>query len=429
MHSDTPPVKILILAHDFPPLISIGALRPYSWYKYLPDFGADVTVVTRDWQHDTGVVDTGYTLPGNRRRIVKVSFSRGIKERLYATALASRFPGIRKAITYIFIYLEYLSLRLDSGSTIYHAADHLLQNEKFDFIIASGKPFILFRYASLLSGRHHVPWIADYRDSWTLNHIQSDYIHSPLNRVLNVFFTWMEKKYVPTARMIMTVAPPYADYIPVQAQTAPAGIVYNGYDDEIEEATAQIPVSHSKFIISYAGIIYPMQNLELFLQAVVLFLQEVQLTPAEFEINFWGIKGEAAVEARILGFSELLHPYVHFHSKVDYKQVMKNLSSSHMLLLLTTNADGWVNAKLFDYLVLRRTILMFGNQTNIMTRIIADTHAGIVTNDPREAARQITAHYERYRQAQPQPTVHYQQYSRKNQAGELYRLLLGLGKE
>ncbi|MDA3780596.1 MAG: hypothetical protein PF487_10325 [Bacteroidales bacterium] len=29
--------KVLILAYDFPPYVSVGGLRPYSWYKYIAD--------------------------------------------------------------------------------------------------------------------------------------------------------------------------------------------------------------------------------------------------------------------------------------------------------------------------------------------------------------------------------------------------------
>jgi hypothetical protein len=42
-------MRVLILAYDFPPLISVGGNRPYSWYKYLPGSGISVTVVTRQW--------------------------------------------------------------------------------------------------------------------------------------------------------------------------------------------------------------------------------------------------------------------------------------------------------------------------------------------------------------------------------------------
>ena len=41
--------KVLILAYDFPPYVSVGGLRPYNWYKHLKEFGVEPIVVTRQW--------------------------------------------------------------------------------------------------------------------------------------------------------------------------------------------------------------------------------------------------------------------------------------------------------------------------------------------------------------------------------------------
>jgi hypothetical protein len=46
--------KILILAYDFPPYVSVGGLRPYNWYRYLKEFGIEPIVVTRQWSNTHG---------------------------------------------------------------------------------------------------------------------------------------------------------------------------------------------------------------------------------------------------------------------------------------------------------------------------------------------------------------------------------------
>ncbi len=33
--------KLLILAYDFPPYVSVGGLRPYAWYRYLKEYGVN----------------------------------------------------------------------------------------------------------------------------------------------------------------------------------------------------------------------------------------------------------------------------------------------------------------------------------------------------------------------------------------------------
>ena len=47
MNSDNP--KILILCNDFPPINSIGADRPYSWFIYFKDYDLYPVVITKNW--------------------------------------------------------------------------------------------------------------------------------------------------------------------------------------------------------------------------------------------------------------------------------------------------------------------------------------------------------------------------------------------
>ena len=46
--------RVLILAYDFPPYVSVGGLRPYAWYKYLRECGVYPVVITRQWANRYG---------------------------------------------------------------------------------------------------------------------------------------------------------------------------------------------------------------------------------------------------------------------------------------------------------------------------------------------------------------------------------------
>ena len=426
-------MKLLIIAYDFPPFFSIGGLRPHSWYKYLPDFGAEVTVVTRDWQPTGGENNYGQTTPGGvtieldgKRKLIRVPFKKGFKESVSARLSAPGLTIIRKAITFSYNFLEYLSLRFDSKAALYDEADKLLQTDKFDFIIATGKPFILFRYAALLSKAHSTPWIADYRDSWTLNHLQSDYSLTGLTLLLNNFYKAIEKKYVSTARIITTVAPTYLAFMPPFVKQDNIRIVYNGYDNDVEQEVEQILPAADKFVISYAGHIYPMQKLETFLEGTRLFIQQSKVSRHEFEIHFWGLEADPTAIARILNYDDDLNKVVHFHNKTGYFEVMKQISVSHILLLIASNSDSWLNAKLFDYLALKRPILMVGNETNIMNDILKETNGGKALQTPDAVAAFILDKFRVYRERKINNTINYQQYSRKNQAEKFYSALKDL---
>ena len=426
-------MRLLILAYDFPPFISIGGLRPASWFKYLAEFGVDVTVVTWDWEYelerrkDSASGDnniTSVTARDGNKTLVKARFTKGMKETLAEKLNANKFRRIRQALTFVFSFLEFLSIKADPQAPLYCEADKLLQKEKFDFIIATGKPFILFRHAALLSKKYSIPWIADYRDSWTLNHLQSDYSLSPLTAILNTFYKVMERKYVSTARLVTTVASSYIEFLPPFLHPDKIKIIYNGYDDEVESMVKDLPLPKTKFIISYAGIIYPMQNLETFLDGVALFTRENEISKDEFEMHFWGIDENA--RGRLTGYDAGLRQYIYVHEKVEYFEVMKKLSYSNVLLLLTTASDSWLNAKLFDYLVLKRPVLMIGKKTNLMSGILQETNGGIVAENAISAANYLTSLFKTYKEAGANNTVNYQQYSRKNQAQQFYTILKNL---
>ena len=161
--------SVLILAHDFPPLNTIGAQRPYSWYKYFQNFNIQSTVITKNWNSDEKNNDT------ENESIIKVDISSPIKNE---TKNSNPIIGfVRKISTLVSIYFHHIFLSTSPKYSLYKAADNFLSNNKVDYIIATGEPLILFIYASKLSKKYNIPWIADYRSSWS--HLRShEKIHS-----------------------------------------------------------------------------------------------------------------------------------------------------------------------------------------------------------------------------------------------------------
>jgi hypothetical protein len=47
--------RIVIICYDFPPLNSIGAQRPFSWYKHFKSFGLCPIIITNNWTNEKDV--------------------------------------------------------------------------------------------------------------------------------------------------------------------------------------------------------------------------------------------------------------------------------------------------------------------------------------------------------------------------------------
>ncbi len=98
--------KVLILAYDFPPFISVGGLRPYNWYKYLHEFDIEPIVVTRNWNDEyTGEIDyitasktTTVVVEQNEYgKIVKAPYFPNFPNRLLLKYGENKFKLVRKA--------------------------------------------------------------------------------------------------------------------------------------------------------------------------------------------------------------------------------------------------------------------------------------------------------------------------------------------
>src|SRR5690606_36940973 len=167
--------KLLILAYDFPPYVSVGGLRPHSWFKYFKEFDVEPIVVTRQFSAEFGDA-RDYVAPSESATtvieqtehgtIIRSPYKPNFANRLFLKYGDSKFRLVRKMYTAFFEIAQFLWV-CGPKKELYKAADAYLAKNKVDAIIATGDPFVLFSYANRLGKRYTIPWIADYRDPWS----------------------------------------------------------------------------------------------------------------------------------------------------------------------------------------------------------------------------------------------------------------------
>ena len=200
--------KLLILAYDFPPYVSVGGLRPWSWYKYLHRFGIYPVVITRQWSNQYGN-HLDYIAPGTSDKdeieqtpegvIIRSPYKPNLANRILLKYGQGRFAIVRQLVTAWYEVAQYF-FSVGPKSGIYRTARNYLKNNKVDAIIASGDPFILFRYAHLLSREFGIPYIADYRDAWC--QVKKSGMHG----LLYYLFPMLERRFVSNAAAVTTVS-------------------------------------------------------------------------------------------------------------------------------------------------------------------------------------------------------------------------------
>lgn len=432
--------KALILAYDFPPYVSVGALRPHSWYKYLPGYDIYPVVITRQWENKYGNL-LDYIAPGyspyteietsENGTIIRSPYYPNLANRILLKYGENKFRGIRKAISAYYELFQHIFF-IGPKSRLFFEAKKYLQNNKVDIIISTGEPYILFRYASLLSKKFKIPWLADYRDPWIQDKQRMK------NIVIKKWESFFENRYINSTKTIITVSDFFKTQIARHVHNKTFHIIPNGYDAEICDIINTIPQSDKIFSIGFSGTIYNWHPIESFLKVCSRFVNEKEIS--DFQINFYGINIENQLNKLIHSKYNNLIPFIHIYPRLSYIDVVKELAKNNLLLLF--NYFSYMGTKIFDYLAIKRQILLcysndreamelkkqyynfdeFNSEnTHLQQDLILETNSGLIIKDANDLSDQLEKLYNEFKAngfiACNSHGV--EQYSRREQTGKL----------
>lgn len=349
--------KILILAYDFPPYISVGALRPNAWFKYFSEFGFHPIVVTRQWDNKYGDY-RDYIAPSTSNEVVIEKNENGTiirapyfpnwSNRLILKNGEHKWRLIRKSYSAITEYGQYV-LPLGPKRPIYEEARDYLMREKVDVILATGDPFIMFHYANMLSKEYSIPWVADYRDPWTLNSDEKKFWFE--KKVQG----YLETKIVSNASAISTVSEFVKFKIEkiVQSEKKPFVILPNGFDDEVIDKVKNIRQTRSELTISLVGSLYEWHPYEHFLATCSQFLEQKN---KNIKFKFYGTNRKSELEHIVQDKFPILKNHIEIIGKMPNDQLLSELAKDNVMLLF--NYYSYMGTKIFDYLGIKRKILL-----------------------------------------------------------------------
>ncbi len=435
--------KVLILAYDFPPYVSVGGLRPFSWYNYLKNFDIEPIVITRQWENKYGN-HLDYVAPSSSDKtiietselgtIIRTPYKANLANRLLLKYGENKFKIVRKSVSLFFEITQFLSI---SGpkKELFYAADSYLRNNKIDVIIATGEPFVLFKYGSKLSRKYNIPWIADYRDPWSMNLIHDKKI------ILKSWYRYLEKKYVSTAYKVTTVS----DFFKLKIQTSDKSKIYvipNGFDPQYVENTRKIPQESNQLSIALIGTTYQYHPVEVFLKILNDFNSSPERNP--IQLNLFGVNNSS----EIMQLIQLKFPFLIDSTKVfprmKNEELLKSIATNNIMLLF--NYYSIIGTKIYDYIGINRQILFcfsddpeakilkkkyFNTEESkvlsntLQQDLIEQKNAGIIVKDSVHLKKVLGELYHEFEKNRfiKCATENSEEFSRKNQAGKLAKLI------
>jgi hypothetical protein len=437
--------KVLILAYDFPPYVSVGGLRPLNWYKYLHEFGVYPVIVTRQWSNkfgnhldyvSAGQSDETIIEINAHGTIIRTPYRPNLANKIMLKYGSSKFRLIRRLISAYFELTQYL-FKIGPKASLYFGAEEYLKKNKVDAIIATADPFILFGYAADLSAKFSVPWVADYRDPWTQKiHIQKNFLFKAWN-------TFFENRIVKTSSAITTVSELFRVKIGTSLNRE-IFILPNGYDPEAVDAAKEIIPDGSELAIAYVGTIYEWHPLRIFISVISKFVDSRK--DVKLSIDFYGINMVEELNDIINDFPNVKN-YVKIYPRMPNVLVLKEMARHHILLLF--NYYSYIGTKIYDYLALNRKMLLcFSNDEEalllkakyydveeeegvsmkVQEELILATNSGCIVKDSSHLFEKLNELYDEFLLIGTirSETINAEKYSRKHQVKELAQIIRDL---
>ena len=383
MNSDKP--KILILCNDFPPVNSIGADRPYSWYQYFINYDLYPVVITKNWV-ESGNSRFKTILPERAEEItpngIIIRSKKIMTPSIWIRSIFGlRLSFIRRLFTLIEKLLGFNISLLDQHKEIYNEAFKYLEKNEVELVISTGEPFILFKYGSILKRKYKIKWIADYRDGWYLNHVTSIKKNSLIKLIRNVELK-AEKKYIKNADLITTIDPFLANRLEIftRIQTK---YVYNGFWNHITPKN-KAKKNQNKLILNHTGTLTNGQRIEVLLDVLVYLKGINKISEHSIELNLVGLEYFPDQMERIKKYKDKLKGILVTTPRLKKEDANKmNLKADYLINFTDENYTA-IYAKTYNYIACGKPILVIPGDNGLLDDIVTEHNLGTILNTATE---------------------------------------------
>jgi len=385
------------------------------------------TIITREWTSEIRSHQDTKTPFGNKVRhevfesyeVFYLPFHPGILDRAYVAFGESALRPLFLLVKLLDVFLVRFTLRYTSFANFLPFIKEQFKAKDFHKAIISGEPFYLFKIGYHIKKNLGLNWIADYRDDWSTNELQIERSGGAVRKWIAQIEAQYEKQWVGTAQSIVSVSHTYtqriADFVGKKGITSE-----NGYEEEL--LTLATPPLYDDFTITYSGVLYPSQELTVIIGALQLAKEE----GIPFYLKFLGAGFDVKERKRIESLvpSNLL-AFVIVTDRRPRNQALIELQKSHVLLSIAYgNMKGIPSSKLYEYLALRKPVLLCPSDHDVMENMIKESGLGYIADTSHQclaAINEIRGLYQDNRivsiSKEALPGV--RKYSRQNQMEKL----------
>ena len=370
-----------MITYPFPPNASAGATRSERFARYLPKYGWKVDVVTIKPRHD---------LYKDRSRLktldknVMVHQTVNLDPWLFLRDKRPRniiLKGVRSILMKIFSFPDHMLLWVPFAVK---AGLRICNHRAVDTIYTTSPPHSTHLAGMVLSGLTKKPWIADFRDPWTLNAHREK---GSLDGILLQIERTLEKTILEKASVILANTDANRrNLLRAFHRLSADKVVHlpNGWEEFPERCCDE--KKNGLFTIVHAGTFYPRFKPYALLKALAAWRdgkQPADIPPMkDIQVILLGSnEAETKHVVQNLGLEEI----VHFRPWVALDEARSFMLQADILWVSLGTGDEsstFIPSKLFEYIAARRPILGFFPEGEA-SALIKKTGTGITfpTND------------------------------------------------
>jgi glycosyltransferase involved in cell wall biosynthesis len=374
--------RLLLITYHFPPEPAAGAQRPGYLAAYLPEFGWQVSVLTRP---------LGAT-PQIGARIVAAPVLGASLERSVRSALNGRTPAntvslSRRALRWAKEALLFPDRTVGWVPPAVARGLALSAESRFDAVVSTAMPASVHIVGATIARMRRLPWIADYRDLWSGNpYVDRSAPRARAERALERFL-------LRHAQAITTISPPLGVSLE-RLHRREVKVIPNAYDPR--EWSQYDAIAPRDFEFCYTGSMYDGRRSPRLLFEALGALRRDGDAAGETRVHFFGPNtGEVHDLACRYGVDSLVEEHGTV-ARADALAAQRRASNLLILLNLDESTVQELGSKVFEYAGARRPIVAFGPRASVMREYLSRHRMGWFASDLDEAKAALRAAHRRF---------------------------------
>ena len=376
--------NILLVTYYYEPYNIVATRRPVTWAKHL-SAKFNVTVLTRSWTgSEKGMSDItnenkNYSVEkiNDQFKIVRVPYFKNPVVSKEGNKFTKRLRGYYNHFFGKFSDIQFIEENFE-GELL-----KILSQQKIDLIIYTCNPFQFLDLAIKIYKKSRVKYMIDFRDLTSLVLMRTKPTFK--EKIFQFLISARLKGLIKYSAGLTTVSDPL-NKILTKLFSGKVQTIYNGFEESVFKALSD-ETNEAKFEITYAGNLSPEMDVNLFLKGAGLFFEKCKPNAV---INFIGIN--ESYQKKIAAVDKTLN--LCFFDWLPYDQTLEICKRSAVLLYMGWKGyTGILSGKIFDYLGVKRPILLAPSDNDVIEQLLIYTQAGFVANKPHEVSEKLEELY------------------------------------